>query len=177
LQARGASRDIRLKKSLHRTKTCTEPIPFSEKQTASTPAPDDLAVFHPKTSSSVDANTEYGSEAAKATDGNSSTYWRSQNSDVQWFAVDLSEVKSIDRFRLTWSADRYAASYAGEYAIQINSDGQLWTNLFSNADGQGGIETNRLPSISARWVRLAYKKRATNENYKIVSFEVFAPSK
>jgi len=177
LQAGASSRDIRLKKSLRLTATYTEPIPFLAEQTSPCPAPGDLAAFHPTTSSSADADTEYGSQAAKATDGNNSTYWRSQNSDAQWLAVDLGEVKSIECVRLTWATDRFADSFASAYAIQVSADGQSWTDVFSTGDGHGGIETNRFPAVSTRWVRLACAKRAAHEEYKLVSFEVFAPAR
>lgn len=177
LQIGASSRDIRLKKSLRLTKTYIEPIPFLEKQTPSTPAPDDLAAFHPTTSSSADANTEYGSEPSNATDGNNSTYWRSQNSDAQWLMVDLGGVKLIDRVRLTWASDRFGDSFARAYTIQVSADGRSWTNVFSNANGHGGIETNHFSPVSIRWVRLACIKRTANEDYKLVSFEVFAPSR
>jgi beta-glucosidase len=177
LQAGASSRDIRLRKSLRLTATYTEPIPYLEEQTPSSPAPGDLAAFQPTTSSSADADTEYGSQPGKATDANNSTYWRSQNSDAQWLAVDLGGVKSIARVRLTWAADRFAASHAKEYAIQVSPDGQSWTDVHANTNGQGGIETESFSPVSTRWVRLACKKRAAGESYKLVSFEVFAPQK
>jgi len=176
LQVGASSRDIRLRKSLRLTGTYTRPIPFLDEQKPLTPAPDDLAAFHPTTSSSADANTEYGSQAAKATDGNNSTYWRSQNSDAQWLAVDLGGVKSIDRVRLTWATDRFAPSYAKAYAIQVSDDGKSWTDVFNAINGQGRIETDQFPRASARWVRLLCTKRASNEGYKLVSIEVFAPA-
>jgi beta-glucosidase len=176
VQVGASSRDIRLQKSLRLAETYTRPIPFLEEQKPLTPAPDDLAAFRPTTSSSADADTEYGSQAAKATDGNNSTYWRSQNSDAQWLAVDLGGVKSIGRVRLTWATDRFAPSYAKAYAIQVSPNGQSWTDVFNTMNGQGGIETDQFPRTSARWVRLLCTKRAANEDYKLVSFEVFAPA-
>lgn len=177
LQVGASSRDIRLQKTLRLTATYTEPIPFLEEQTPLTPVPNDLAVFHPTTSSSADANTEYGSQAAKATDGNNSTYWRSQNSDAQWLAVDLGEVKPIDRVQLTWAADRFADSYAKAYAVQVSTDNKSWTDVYNTVNGHGGMETNSFSPVAARWVRLSCTKRAANENYKLVSFEVFAPAR
>jgi len=91
--------------------------------------------------------------------------------------VDLGEIKSIDRVRLTWVADRFADSFASAYAIQVSADGQTWTDVFYTINGHGGIETDRFPPVSARWVRLACTKRAAHEDYKLVSFEVFAPAK
>jgi len=177
VQVGASSRDIRLRTSLRLSATYTEPIPFLEEQTPATPASDDLAAFHPTSSSSADSNTEYGSQAAKATDGNNSTYWRPRNSDTQWLAVDLGEVKSIDRVRLTWASDRFADSYARAYSIQMSKDGQSWTDVFSTPDGHGGKELCSFPAVPARWVRLHCTKRAANENYKLVSFEVLAASK
>lgn len=61
--------------------------------------------------------------------------------------------------------------------MQVSADGQSWTDVFNTANGPGGIETDRFPPVSARWVRLTYTKQAANENYKLVSFEVFAPDR
>lgn len=174
IQIGASSRDIRVRKSLRLPVTYTEPIPYLEEQSPITPVAGDLAVYHPTTSSSAAANTEYGSQADKATDGNNSTYWRSQNSDAQWIAVDLGEMKTIDQVRLTWAVDRFADSYAKAYAIQVSADGHAWSDVFSTSDGHGGIETESFSPVSARWVRLFCTQRATNENYKLVSFEVFA---
>jgi hypothetical protein len=88
--------------------------------------------------------------------------------------VDLEEMKTIDRVRLTWAVDRFPDSYAKAYAIQVSADGHAWSDVFSTSDGHGGIETESFSPVSARWVRLFCTQRATNENYKLVSFEVFA---
>lgn len=175
VQVGASSRDIRLKKSL-RLSAFTEPIPYLAEQSPLTPAPDDLAAFRPTICSSADDNTDYGSEPSEATDGNNSTYWRSKNSDVQWLAVDLGGQKSIGQVRLTWATDRFAPSFAREYAIQVSDDGQSWTDVFKTVAGHGGVETDNFSTASARWVRLFCTKRAANEDYKLVSFEVFAPA-
>jgi beta-glucosidase len=177
IQVGASSRDIRLQESLRLPVTFTEPIPFMDEQSRLTPAPGDLAAFRPTISSTAAADTEYGSQAGKATDGNNSTYWRSQNSDAQWLAVDLGEMKTIDRVRLTWAADRFPDSYAKAYSIQVSDDGQSWKNIFRTSNGQGGIETENFSPVSTRWVRLSCTRRAANENYKLVSFEVFGTSR
>jgi beta-glucosidase len=176
LQVGASSRDIRLKVPLSLSATYAKPIPLLEQQTPNLPAADDLAAFHPTISSSVDANTEYGSEAEKAVDANNSTYWRSKNSDPQWLAVDLGSAHVVSRVRLTWSADRFGDSFARVYTIQVSGDGVSWTDVCSNTHGQGGIETNDFSPASARWVRVLCSKRAANEGYKIVGFEVFPAS-
>ena len=177
LRIGASSRDIRLRKPLRVTATYTEPIPLLEEQWSPFPAGNDLAAFRPTTSSSADANNESGSQAGKATDGNTSTQWRSQNSDEQWLAVDLGAMQSIERVRLTWAKDRFPDSFAKAYAIQTSPEGKTWTDVFTNTNGQGGIETDTFAPTSARWVRLFCIKRAAKEKYKLVGFEVFGPEK
>jgi beta-glucosidase len=177
LQIGASSRDIRLKVPLKLSATYTRSISFMEVQRPETSAVNDLAAFHPASSSSVAPNTEYGSAAAKAVDGNNSTYWKSENSDEQWLAVDLGETSTISRVKLTWATDRFAPSFARAYTIQVSPDGQSWADVYSATDAHGGIETNEFSPSTARWVRLFCKQRAANENYKLVSFEVFAPNK
>lgn len=176
LQVGASSRDIRLKVPLSLSATYTKPIAFLAQQTPRDPAANDLAAFHPATSSSTDANSEYGSEAWKAVDGNRSTYWKSQSADPQWLAVDLESCKLVDRVRLTWAADRFGDSFAKAYTIQISPDGQSWTEVCNVTNGCGEIETHEFSPTMARWVRVFCTKRAANENYKLVSFEVFAPA-
>ncbi|HWD91939.1 MAG TPA: glycoside hydrolase family 3 C-terminal domain-containing protein [Verrucomicrobiae bacterium] len=177
LQVGASSRDIRVKVPLVLSATYLQPIPFLAEQTSPTPAEGDLAAFRPVVSSSEAPNSEYGSEPRQAVDGNTSTYWKSKNSDSQWLAVDLGEPRLVDRVRLTWATDRFGDSFASAYAIQLSSDGKTWNEVYQTTKGQGGVETNTFSPTSARWVRVFCTKRAANQNYKMVSLEVFAPSK
>jgi beta-glucosidase len=176
LQIGASSRDIRLRIPLRLSATYIKAIPFLEPQAPKTPASNDLVAFHAITVSSADNNTEYGSEAGKAVDGNNSTYWKSRNSDAQWLAVDLGNDHLINRVQLTWAADRFGDSFAKAYTIQVSEDGQSWREVCSVTNGNGGTENNEFAPVAARWVRVFCAKRAANQSYKIASFEVFAPS-
>lgn len=172
-----SSRDIRLKVLLNLATPYTKSIPFLEEHTSATPTSNDLAAFHSAYNSSAEADTEYGSSADKAFDGNNSTYWKPANSDEEWLAVDLRRTNLLNRVRLTWATDRFGDSFAKDYAIQVSSYGQAWNNVYSTTNGCGGIETIEFPPVMAQWVRLSCTKRASHEGYKLVSFEVFSPSK
>ncbi|HEY4414910.1 MAG TPA: glycoside hydrolase family 3 C-terminal domain-containing protein [Verrucomicrobiae bacterium] len=173
VQIGNSSRDIRLKSSLRLADTYAEPIPFLEEQTPATPDRHDLAAFQPTTSSSAERNSTYGSAAKMATDGNTSTYWESRNSDPQWLTVDLGQARAIDEVRLKWANDRFGNSFASAYAIQVSTDGKSWTDVYHTTTGNGGDEKVTFPATTASWVRLFCQQRASHNGYKVVSFEVF----
>lgn len=176
LQVGASSRDIRLKVPLRLSATYTQAIPLLEPQVPRFPATNDLAAFRPASSSSADHNTEYGSDARKAVDGNNCTYWKSRNSDSQWLAVDLGSTHVVNRVQVTWATDRFGDSFAKAYAIQVSNDGRQWKEVCSIANGRGGIESNEFSPVSAKWVRIFCTKRATDQSYKVVSLEVFVPA-
>ena len=175
LQIGSSSRDIRLTVPLQLTGTFTEAIPFLEEQTPASPDPHDLAFSHPTTSSSQSKQSDYGCSPGLATDGNSSTYWRSQPSDPQWLAVDLGKSTLVNRVRVKWGHDRFGANYAIAYTIQISSDGQNWTDVSSTTSGGGGVEEIKFDPVSTEHVRIFCTKRSGKEGDTITSFEVFAP--
>lgn len=123
-----------------------------------------LAMGKPTTASSVEVA---GYEAAKATDGDTTTRWSSAYSDSQWIAVDLGATYTLNQVSLVWE-DAYAKSYQ----IQISTDNVNWTPIYNTTNGKGGTETFPV-SGTGRYVRMYGTARATSYGYSLYEFKVF----
>ncbi|HEX7655164.1 MAG TPA: glycoside hydrolase family 3 C-terminal domain-containing protein, partial [Verrucomicrobiae bacterium] len=174
LQVGASSRDIRQVASLKLAAIYTRPIPGLAPQTAPLPVPEDLAAYHPVQCSSAASRSEYGSSGEYAVDANASTYWRPENSDEQWLAVDLAAARRFDRVRLTWAQDRFGAAFAQAYKIEVSDDRLNWCPVYATTNGTGGAETLRFTPVTARWVRLNCTHRAAGNAYKLTQLEVLA---
>src|SRR5690606_36645039 len=118
-----------------------------------------------KVTTSSDQKTSHA--GSYAVDGSTSTRWSSDFADGQWIAIDLESKHVITEVKLNWQN-----SYAVEYHIQTSNDGQNWTTVFTEQDGQGGLETISL-NTSARYVRMYGVKRFTRYGFSLWEFEVY----
>ena len=109
--------------------------------------------------------------AGNAIDHDETTRWSSTWSDPQWLAVDLGQPTRFDHARIVWEA-----AYAKKYELQTSDDGQTWTTIYTNNDGQGGREHISFPPVTARWVRIMGLQRATPFGYSIFEFDLFPPN-
>ncbi|KAI7262499.1 hypothetical protein KC345_g9423, partial [Hortaea werneckii] len=114
------------------------------------------------------------SSAANAFDGKGTgmTRWESvAASDPQWIAVDLGALYTVDTVVLNWEA-AYGKAYkiqVATVAVPAESD---WTDVYSEAAGNGGLDTIVLNNIAARHVRMLGSERATPYGYSLWEFEV-----
>ena len=133
----------------------------------STPVPlANLALNKLTTASSVEVA---GFEAAKATDGNSTTTrWASLYSDPQWLMVDLGQTYNVSEVRLTWE-DAYASSYQ----LQVSNDAVSWTSIFSTTTSTGGTEVRPGLTGTGRYIRMYGTVRATGWGYSLWEMEVY----
>src|SRR5690606_9220903 len=115
-------------------------------------ANDNLALNKPVTSSS---NENASLTAEMAVDGLTNSRWSSSFSDNQWIAVDLGEVYDISQVRLHWQN-----SYGREYLIQTSIDGVEWTTVFTETNGNGGLDDLSLNG-QGRYLRMFGQKRFT----------------
>jgi hypothetical protein len=105
----------------------------------------------------------------KAVDGNAATRWSSAFADPQWIRLDLGSKKSINRVVLNWEA-----AYSKSYEIQVSDDGSTFTPIYSDTNGNGGIDDIAL-SASGRYVRMYSKTRGTAWGNSLWEFEVHGP--
>lgn len=113
-----------------------------------------------------EAGNDYAAE--NAVDGRLDTRWSSAFSDPQWLAIDLGSPVALSRVTLNWEV-----AYAKRYAIQVSADGQNWIDVYTTANGLGGMEEIKLPITSARWIRFYGIERATPFGYSLWEMKVF----
>lgn len=112
---------------------------------ASVPAQSaNLAVGKP----AVSLNHEPPFEAARASDGDAATEWRSLNLPV-WIYLDLMTTEEFDRAILRWSPGLHAT----RYTLYV-WNGWLWTPVYDKTTGTGGEETAIFPRVRGRYFLL-----------------------
>jgi chondroitin AC lyase len=65
-------------------------------------------------------------------------------------------------------------AYAAWYEIQVSDDAVEWTTVYTEADGDGGIDDIDIPAVQARYVRMLGIQRGTPWGYSLWEFEVNA---
>jgi sialate O-acetylesterase len=131
--------------------------------------PDELtnwSVFQSVTASSVEKS---GHEPELAVDNNTATRWSTVYSDSQWFAIDFGESIPIGRILLEWET-----AYGKEYQIQVSDNQNNWTTIFTEDNGNGGIDDLEGLSGSGRYLRLCLTDRGTVWGYSLYEFMVFS---
>ena len=107
--------------------------------------------------------------SSKAIDGLGNTRWASTlYVDPSWIYVDLGESHLVDSVMLEWEA-----AYGKVYEIQLSEDASSWTSVFSESNGDGGIDNISFSSQSARYVRMYGTVRGTQWGYSLYEFEVY----
>jgi hypothetical protein len=123
-----------------------------------------IAVNHPSSASSLQSSSY---PASAAFDGDITTRWSSAYSDPQWSEVDLGSVQNIARVRLIWEN-----AFALSYDLQLSTDNNTWTNVYSTTNGPGSI--NDLAALGAgRYVRVYATERGTQYGDSLWEFEVY----
>ncbi len=117
-------------------------------------------------SSSGDENASLGPQ--NAVDGVLSTRWSSAFTDTAWFQVDLGSPVLVNKVVLNWEA-----AYGKAYGIQVSTDAQTWTTVFTQSAGQGGVETISFAAVTGRYLRLQGVARATAYGYSLFEFQAF----
>lgn len=104
----------------------------------------------------------------KAFDGKADTRWSSQYTDDQWIAVDLGQLQSIARVKLTWET-----AYAKAYKVLVSADNTNWTEVYNTTAGNGGVDEITFNPVNARYVKVQGVQRGTNYGYSLLEFEVY----
>jgi beta-galactosidase/beta-glucuronidase len=108
-------------------------------------------------------------DVAAITDGNSGSRWSSNYSDNEWVYVDLGDEQTVKTVTLNWEA-----AYASAYKIQVSTNAQRWTDVYSTSEGKGGVEQVSLTPVKARYVKMQGIKRATSFGYSLYDLEVYS---
>lgn len=128
------------------------------------PGNENIAFNKPVYSSSVESTDH---PASNVVDADGTTRWSSSYEDPQWIYVDLQQEYSVSRVKLDWEA-----AYAKQFQIQISSDNQTWTTVYSNYNYPGGVTDVSL-NETARYIKVYGWERATEWGYSLYEFEVY----
>ncbi len=109
-----------------------------------------------------------GGEAGAVADGSTGSRWSSRYSDNEWVYVDLGASQEISSVLLHWET-----AYARAYNLQVSDDALSWKDVHISDAGKGGLETITFKPITARYVRMLGRKRATEWGYSLYDFEVY----
>ncbi|MHA6485186.1 carbohydrate binding domain-containing protein [Paenibacillus sp. strain BS8-2] len=114
-----------------------------------------------------------GGAASRAFDGNAGTRWESvAGVDPQWLAIDLGGVYTLDAVLLEWEG-----AYAKSYKLQISDEAAPgegdWTDVFSESNGNGGLDEITLHGEEARHVRMYGTTRGTTWGYSLWEFAIY----
>lgn len=113
------------------------------------------------------SSAEGANTASKASDGNNSTRWESQQgNDDEWIYVNLDKQCYISAVGIRWEA-----AFAAKYDIQISNNGTDWTTLATETGANGLVVTSL--DVNAQYVRIACRTRATQYGYSVFEFEVY----
>ncbi|GAA6396547.1 discoidin domain-containing protein [Solibaculum mannosilyticum] len=119
--------------------------------------------------SGKDVTASSGDHPEYAIDGDDSTVWKAENSDLQWLSIDLGQLTTIDRVILHWGQ-----SYARSYNIQVSRDGENWENVYDIFNAPGGVDDIFFAPTEARYVRV-YGTTKTGDGDTLSEIEVYAP--
>ena len=107
-----------------------------------------------------------------AVDGNTGSLWRSarvDNSDpTEWIRADMQTTRTVNQVIIRWKSSYFAT----DYLIQISTDDNSWTTLFSTTNGTGGNEERNFASGTGRYLRLLLTS-GNSSNYRINEFEAY----
>jgi CxxC motif-containing protein (DUF1111 family) len=119
------------------------------------------------TSSAVE---NQGMSAAQAIDGKTTTRWSSTAQDGAWIQFDFGAKTAVGYMKLQWEN-----AYAKQYVVQVSDDGQNWSQLRYQANGQGGVEEYFNLGAYARYLRVQGVARATQYGYSLFEVEFKSP--
>ncbi|AEY85517.1 glycosyl hydrolase [Streptomyces hygroscopicus subsp. jinggangensis 5008] len=134
-----------------------------------------------------------------STPGVKGSGWRAGEGDPQWIAIDLQAACEVDWIRVTFEADasdpvftppssgnprsgttgkEILSSYATEYVVETSLDRTSWTSVYRTTAGTGGVVNIQLPRpVSARWVRMTFRRRSSPLPLGVNGFEVYGTAK
>lgn len=131
-----------------------------------------IAIARAPGASASSANGAEGA-ASRAFDGNAGTRWESATGiDPQWIAIDLGDVYALDAVALEWEG-----AYAKTYKLQASSAAEPgesdWRDLFSEENGNGGLDEIALRGEEARHIRMLGTSRGTQWGYSLWEFAIY----
>ncbi|HDM37475.1 MAG TPA: hypothetical protein ENG55_00270, partial [Candidatus Omnitrophica bacterium] len=103
-------------------------------------------------------------------DGDMNTKWQSGDKGNQWIKIDLRRIKVFGGLFLYWGQD-----YAKIYEISTSNNGEKWKSIYSMERGNGGSDKIYFNRTPARFIKIDFKKSATDEGYVLKEITIKGP--
>jgi hypothetical protein len=100
-------------------------------------------------------------------DGDMETRWSSQPREEEWVLLDLGKVVEITGFTLHWEH-----AYSSQYTLLVSTDAREWTTVYANDASDGKMDDIYIKPVSARYVRLETKARATGWGHSLYELDI-----
>lgn len=126
-----------------------------------------LASGKPVYVSSTESSLYVGNNAV---DGNITTRWSSDFIEPSWIYIDLEELLQINKVILHWEA-----AYAQKYTIEVSTDSNTWTTVYSEQNSNGQIDQINFELVTTRYVRMWGITRVTEYGFSLFEFEIYGP--
>ncbi|MDR1432710.1 MAG: discoidin domain-containing protein [Propionibacteriaceae bacterium] len=133
--------------------------------------PENLALLPDAVATASCSDTQSGYLPPLAIDGNGATRWgndRCANRPTGWFQVDLGARYRLDSLMISWEG-----AYARGFIIQLSDDGTEFTDVYTTANGTGGVQSVNLGHAEGRYVRIQGVTAATNYGFSFYEFEIY----
>jgi hypothetical protein len=101
------------------------------------------------------SSNQSGYQATLAVDDNIATTSKSNVSNNQCLYIDLGEEIPVELVIFEWGN-----GFAESYDLEVSNDGVTWTTVFSENNGDGGIDFIPLKEAIGRYVRIMCKTRS-----------------
>lgn len=101
-------------------------------------------------------------------DGDYNTYWSSGYNDDEWVIIDLQDEYNLGELKIHWEG-----AYSKRYAIQISSDNSNYNTVYTEENGDGGIDIIKLNVITAKYLKINCFERATGYGNAIHEIEIY----
>lgn len=124
------------------------------------------AAFPPGTATASSGQDHYAPELA--VDGDASTRWGSHFTDDEWWQFEFDEPVTVAGLRIAWEA-----AYGEKYRVQTSMDGQAWTTVFEEDEGDGRTDYALFAPVETQHLRLEGIQRGTGWGYSIWELALF----
>lgn len=111
------------------------------------------------------SSTSENSSPSFAMDGRHDRAWVSGADGEPSLTVELPEVMSLGGIVLKW-----LENFAVEYDVQFSENGESWTTLVSEQNGNGGFDYHYFPASDARFARMVCR-RSSGAGFALAGIE------
>jgi uncharacterized repeat protein (TIGR02543 family) len=130
----------------------------------------------PRTGWVASASASGGGSAANAIDGDGNTRWSpgADQTDGQWFQVDMGLAQTFNR--IVMDAGSSTGAYPRGYEVKVSNDGTNWSSAVATGTGSNAVITVTFATQTARYIRLTQTGSAPGTWWSLQEFYAYPPA-